>query len=78
MTEGHSTTRPHRPGRVIIMALGILIGGALLLHWSWNALATGPFTIPEIQFKHALELFLLTVYLIPNAAIQLLAGSHKR
>jgi hypothetical protein len=61
------------------MALGILIGGALLLHWSWNALATGPFTILEIQFKHALalELFLLAVYLILKAASQLFSSSHE-
>jgi hypothetical protein len=59
--------------------VGILIGGALLLNWSWNTLATGPFKIPEIQFKHALalELFPVAVYLIPNAASQLFASAHK-
>jgi hypothetical protein len=79
MTEQHSTTRPNRPVRAIMMTMGFLICGDLLLHWSWNTLATGPFTIPGIQFKHALalELFLVAVYLIPNAASQLIAGSHK-
>lgn len=79
MTEQHSTTRTGRLGKAIFFAVGILIGGALLLHWSWNTLATGPFTMPGIQFKHALalELFFVVVYLIPNVASQLIAGSDK-
>lgn len=79
MTEGHRTRRSRRLGKAIFFAMGILIGGALLILWSWNTLATGLFKIPNIQFKHALalELFLLAVYLIPSTASQLLAGSHK-
>ena len=63
MTELHSTSRPHRPGKPILLAVVILIGGSLLLHWSWNTIATGPFKVSNIQFKHALalELFLLAI-----------------
>lgn len=79
MTERHHTTRPRRPGKAIMIAGVFLIAGALLLHWSWNTLATELFTMPDIQFKHAvaLELFLLVVYFIPNTASQLFADSHK-
>ena len=79
MTEGHSTSRPRGLGKAIFLAVGILIGGALLLHWSWNTLATGPFKIPNIQFKHALalELLLSTLCLIPNTASQIFARPHK-
>jgi hypothetical protein len=79
MTELHSTSRPHRPGKTILFAVVILIGGALLLHWSWNTLATGPFKVPDIQFKHALalELFILAIYLIPTAASRILADARR-
>lgn len=79
MTELHSTSRPHRPGKTILFAVVILIGGALLPHWSWNTLATSLFKVTDIQFKHglALELFFLAVYLIPSAASRILADARR-
>lgn len=79
MTELHSASRPHRPDKTFFFVVVILIGGDLLLHWSWNTLSTGPFKVPDIQVKHtlALELFFLAVYLIPSAASRILADARR-
>lgn len=79
MTEGHRTRHSRRLGKAIFLAVGILIGGALLLHWSWNTLVTGPFKLPDIEFRHALalELLLSALYLIPNTVSHIFASPHK-
>lgn len=79
MTESHSASRPHRPDKTFFFAVVILIGGALLLHWSWNTLSTGPFKVPDIQVKHtlAIELFPLAVYLAPTEASRILADARR-
>ena len=78
MTEHASAHRSNRTGRTILFAAGMFIGGALVLLWSWNTLAVDFFKMPTAQFKHALalELFILTAFLMHQMSRRLLGLNH--
>jgi len=60
MEHPHDTKRH---GKTILMALAIVIGGGIALHWGWNTFAVELLSQQAMKFKHALalELLLLSV-----------------
>jgi uncharacterized membrane protein len=66
-----------RPARAILFTMGFIVGGALLLLWSWNTLATDLFSLPAARFRHALafEVCLLAICSAYRSASNLLSFS---
>jgi hypothetical protein len=76
MIEHSDAYHKTRPGRTILLLLGMLTGGAVVILWSWHSVAVDLFKLPAIQFKHAfaLELLLLMLVLLSNIASSLVAS----
>lgn len=53
----------HRIGTTALTIGTILLVGAVTLLWAWNTVATDLFSLPTLQYKHAVaaELFVVTI-----------------
>lgn len=79
MTEDAQRHYSDRPARAILFTMGLIVGGTLLLLWSWNTLATDLFSLPAAQFKHVLglEVCLLVICLAHRSTSKLLSFGHR-
>jgi len=73
MIEHTDTSRLHYIGKRVVFALIMILVCTIGLQWSWNAVASELFTMPSMQFKHALGLEILTgvVFFIFCATVRL-------
>jgi hypothetical protein len=76
MTEQAHRGWAHRPGAAIVFTGASLVACTISLQWSWNTVASGLFSLPIMQFKHALgfTLFLVVIFFIFNVTTRVFLG----
>lgn len=76
MTEQAHRSWTDSPGAALLFASASLWACTISLQWSWNTVASELFSLPTMQFKHALGfmVFLVVIFFSFNATKRVFLG----